>query len=56
MKSTIPTKIHFGKDNIIMSNLNPVKLSPAFKDYLWGGVRLKSEFNKQCHNKNQNFP
>ena len=31
-----------------MSNLNPVKLSPAFKDYLWGGVRLKSEFNKQC--------
>ncbi len=31
-----------------MSNLDPVKLSPAFKDYLWGGVRLKSEFNKQC--------
>ena len=31
-----------------MSNLNPVKLTPAFKDYLWGGVRLKSEFNKQC--------
>lgn len=28
--------------------LYPVKLSPAFKDYLWGGVRLKSEFNKSC--------
>ena len=31
-----------------MSNLNPVKLTPAFKDYLWGGVRLKTEFNKNC--------
>lgn len=29
-----------------MSNLSPVKLSPAFKDYLWGGERLKTEFNK----------
>lgn len=26
----------------------PVKLSPAFKDYIWGGVRLKNEFNKKC--------
>lgn len=26
----------------------PVKLSPAFKDYLWGGTRLKSEFHKVC--------
>lgn len=31
-----------------MSKLDPVKLSPAFKDYLWGGVRLKKEFNKNC--------
>ena len=22
----------------------PIKLSPAFKDYLWGGTRLKTEF------------
>ena len=29
-----------------MSRFDPVKLSPAFKDYLWGGERLKSEFNK----------
>lgn len=29
-----------------MSNLFPVKLTPAFKDYLWGGERLKTEFNK----------
>ena len=29
-----------------MSNLFPVKLSSAFKDYLWGGERLKTEFNK----------
>ena len=31
-----------------MARLDPVKLSPSFKDYLWGGVRLKSEFNKKC--------
>ncbi len=29
-----------------MSNLDPIKLSPAFKDYLWGGDRLKKEYNK----------
>lgn len=29
-----------------MDNLQPVKLSPAFKDYLWGGTRLKKEYNK----------
>lgn len=23
------------------------KLSPAFKDYLWGGTKLKTEFGKQ---------
>ena len=30
-----------------MSFLDPIKLSPAFKDYIWGGERLKSEFNKK---------
>lgn len=25
-----------------------VKLRPAFKDYLWGGTRLRDEFGKQC--------
>ena len=25
----------------------PLKLSPAFKDYLWGGTRLKTDFHKQ---------
>ena len=29
-----------------MSNLKPVKLKPAFKDYLWGGTKLKEEYNK----------
>ena len=29
-----------------MSEFNPVKLSPTFKDYIWGGERLKKEFNK----------
>ena len=30
-----------------MSKFDPVKLSPACKDYLWGGERLKSDFNKK---------
>ncbi len=31
----------------VMARLDPVKLSPVFKDYLWGGERLKNEFNKK---------
>jgi len=27
---------------------NAIKLSPQFKDYLWGGVKLREEFNKNC--------
>lgn len=30
-----------------MATPSPIKLSPAFKDYIWGGTRLKEEFNKQ---------
>ncbi|MBS7303319.1 MAG: cupin domain-containing protein [Lachnospiraceae bacterium] len=25
-----------------------VKLSPAYKDYLWGGTKLREQFSKQC--------
>ena len=25
-----------------------VKLSPIYKDYLWGGIRLREQFNKVC--------
>ncbi|MBR1764071.1 MAG: class I mannose-6-phosphate isomerase [Ruminococcus sp.] len=25
-----------------------IKLSPAFKDYLWGGTRLRDDFQKDC--------
>lgn len=25
-----------------------VKLSPIYKDYLWGGTRLREQFNKKC--------
>lgn len=28
--------------------LYPVKLSPSYKDYLWGGTRLKTVFEKEC--------
>ncbi len=28
-------------------NLTPVKLSPVFKDYIWGGTKLKSVFGKK---------
>lgn len=31
-----------------MSNFKPVKLTPAFKDYLWGGTRLRDDFKKPC--------
>lgn len=30
-----------------MTNLSPVKLSPAFKDYIWGGTKLKELYNKK---------
>ena len=26
----------------------PLKLTPAFKDYLWGGTRLRDDFGKDC--------
>ena len=26
----------------------PIKLKPAFKDYLWGGTRLRDDFGKGC--------
>ncbi len=30
-----------------MSELKPIKLNPAFKDYLWGGEKLRSVYGKQ---------
>ena len=27
--------------------MHPIKLSPAFKDYLWGGTKLKTSFGKK---------
>lgn len=26
----------------------PLKLAPAFKDYLWGGTRLRDDYGKKC--------
>ena len=31
-----------------MKELNPIKLLPTFKDYIWGVNRLVKEYNKQC--------
>lgn len=31
----------------MMNYMQPVKLSPAFKDFLWGGTRLKEAYNKK---------
>lgn len=28
--------------------MNLLKLEPAFKDYLWGGTKLKTEYEKKC--------
>ncbi len=29
--------------------MRPIKLKPAFKDYLWGGTRLRDDFGKDCN-------
>lgn len=31
-----------------MTILYPIILEPAFKDYLWGGQKLRTDFNKKC--------
>ena len=28
--------------------MEPLKLLPAFQDYIWGGTRLRDDFGKQC--------
>ena len=28
--------------------MKAMKLTPAFKDYLWGGTKLRDEFGKLC--------
>lgn len=33
--------------NDIMKELEPIKLIPSFKDYIWGGNRLVDEYNKK---------
>ena len=34
------------------SMLYPLKLTAPLKDYLWGGMRLKEEYNKQTNLEN----
>ena len=29
-----------------MTKLSPIKLTPAYKDYIWGGTKLKTMYNK----------
>lgn len=36
------------KEGLKMNLMSPFKLSPAFKDYLWGGRKLVTDFNKSC--------
>lgn len=31
---------------LVMNDLYPIKMSPVFKDYLWGGEKLKTTFKK----------
>lgn len=28
--------------------MSVIKLKPAFKDYIWGGTRLRDDFGKDC--------
>ena len=30
-----------------MTKLSPIKLTPAYKDYIWGGNRLEKIYNKK---------
>ena len=30
-----------------MKELKPIKLIPTFKDYIWGGNKLKTQYGKQ---------
>ena len=30
-----------------MSKISPVRLSPALKEYIWGGTKLKTDYNKK---------
>ena len=39
----------------IVSELYPVRLIPVFKDYLWGGTKLKTVFNKKYWQKVGNY-
>lgn len=36
------------KKNSLRLNSSIIKLEPAFKDYLWGGTKLKDIYHKQC--------
>ena len=36
------------KRNSLRLNSSIIKLEPAFKDYLWGGTKLKDIYHKQC--------
>ena len=31
-------------------NIEPIFLEPAYKDYIWGGQKLKNIFNKKVEN------
>ena len=33
---------------LTMNDLKPIKLMPAFKDYIWGGNKLVEQYNKKC--------
>ena len=47
------TKINYNKkQNGDTKMLKPIKLNPVFKEIIWGGNKLKSEFNKVSDLKN----
>ncbi len=37
-----------GEASLGVKNDNIIKLSPVFRDYLWGGTRLRTEYNMKC--------
>ncbi len=39
---------HISIERNMIVTMKPLKLKPAFKDYIWGGTRLRDDFQKDC--------
>ena len=40
----------YKKGRKVFMNIEPIFLEPAYKDYIWGGKKLKQLYNKKVKN------